>query len=62
MLDLASREAEVSNILSSIVLPGTSVSLVQASLVRNTRIIENDIYVRLFYGADQYFLFEAVKS
>ena len=62
MLDLASREAEVSNILSSIVLPGTSVSLVQASFVRNTRVIENDIYVRLFYGADQYFLINAVKS
>ena len=62
MLNLATREANVSHILNSIVLPGSNISLAQASLVRNVRVIENDIYVRLFHGVDQSFLVEAVKS
>ena len=62
MLNLATREASVSHILNSIVLPGSNISLAQASLVRNVRVIENDIYVRLFHGVDQSFLVEAVKS
>ena len=62
MLDLATREANVSHILNSIVLPGSNLSLAKASLVRNVRVIENDIYVRLFHGVDQYFLVETVKS
>jgi hypothetical protein len=44
------RLVEVKELLSGILFSDSVLNLIDSSVVRNIRVIENDIYVRLFHG------------
>jgi hypothetical protein len=56
------RLVEVKELLSGILLSDSVLNLIDSSVVRNIRVIENDIYVRLFHGSDQTNLIDLVRS
>ena len=56
------RLEEVKQLLSGILLPDSILNLIQSSVTRNIRVIQNDIYVRLFHGSDQAYLIDLVRS
>ena len=56
------RQDEIFNTLTGILLPNSDLSLIQAGLIRNVRVIDNDVYVRLFHGSDQTFLVKQVNK
>ncbi|WP_186539262.1 P-loop NTPase [Synechococcus sp. BIOS-E4-1] len=47
------RLKEVRDCLDCVKLPGSQLSIIKAALARNIRVIQDDIYVRLFHGSDQ---------
>ena len=55
------RMAEVRQCLDSVKLPHSRQSLTEAALIRNIKVIQDDVYVRLFHGSDQLELVDAAK-
>ena len=56
------RVEEVKQMLSGILLSDSILNLIDSSVTRNIRVIQNDIYVRLFHGSDQTYLIDLVRS
>lgn len=56
------RVEEVKHMLSGILLSDSILNLIDSSVVRNIRVVQNDIYVRLFHGSDQIYLIDLVRS
>ena len=56
------RLEEVRSVLGDIPIPGSELSLVGSALVRNIRVIEDDVYVRLFHGSDQGHLVDVTRT
>ena len=53
VIDADLRLEEVRSVLDAIPVSGLDSSLVKSALVRNLRVIDDDVYVRLFHGSDQ---------
>lgn len=60
--DIDLRLEEVRSVLDDIPIPGSQLSLVGSALVRNIRVIDDDVYVRLFHGSDQNHLIDATRT
>ena len=56
------RLEEVKQMLSGILLSDSILNLFESSVTRNIRVVQNDIYVRLFHGSDQAYLIDLVRS
>ena len=56
------RLEEVRSVLGEISIPGSHLSLVGSALVRNIRVIDDDVYVRLFHGSDQRHLVDLTRT
>ena len=62
MNDIDLRLEEVRSVLCDIPIPGSQLSLLGSALVRNIRVIDDDVYVRLFHGSDQSHLIDATRT
>lgn len=56
------RLEEVRSVLDGISIQGSDLSLVRSALVRNIRVIDDDVYVRLFHGSDQSHLVDRTRT
>lgn len=56
------RLNEVRNYLSRVNLPASKISIIEANLIRNIRVIQDDVYVRFCHGSDQIGLVSVVKD
>lgn len=56
------RLEQVRSVLDGIQVHGSDSSLVGSALVRNIRVIDDDVYVRLFHGSDQSHLVDRTRT
>ena len=61
-MDATARLEEIHEILDSIIIQGVRFKLVSQALVRNVKVIGDDVYVRLFHGSDQAVFVDVVQS